>query len=309
MKNIELLSTNKRDTLHVGVWEPSENPKAILQISHGMIEYIERYDEFAEFLKEKGVLVIANDHLGHGKTASCDDDLGFFGEGKSKTVVDDLHEVTKYAKKTYGENLPYFLFGHSMGSFMARRYLMTYGEELTAAIICGTGYTPGVVLGAGRFVANCISLFKGERHRSTFLKNLAFGTYNKRIDNPKSPNAWLSVNEENVMKYDKDKYCTFSFTVNGYQGLFEAIAFIQKKKNIEKVPKDLPLLFIAGEDDPVGNYGEGVKKAHALHKNAGAMNTKVVLLPNNRHEILNEHDRYHSFEIIYDFIENLILAV
>lgn len=302
MKSIELKSTNKKDTLHVGIWEPEGEIKAIFQISHGMIEYIERYDEFAEYLKDNGLLVIANDHLGHGHTAACDEDLGYIGAQKSKTIVDDLYEVTKYAKETYGKEIPYFLFGHSMGSFMARRYLMTYGSELTGAIICGTGYTPGALLCAGRVLASFVGLFKGERHRSKFLKDLAFGGYNKKIENPKSSNAWLSVNYENINKYDRDKYCTFRFTVNGYQTLFEVIHFIQQKKNVDRVPKELPMLFIAGEDDPVGNYGEGVRKALSLHKNAGAKNTAIVLIPNNRHEILNEDDKLRTFGLINDFV-------
>lgn len=137
-----------------------ETIKAILQISHGMIEYVKRYDEFAKFFNENGILVIGNDHLGHGKTASGDEQLGYFGAGKSKTVVADLYEVTKYAKETYGKDIPYFLFGHSMGSFMARRYLMTYGNALTGAIICGTGYTPEFILTAGNVCAKIIQLFK-----------------------------------------------------------------------------------------------------------------------------------------------------
>ena len=143
--------------LHIAVWEPSGERKAIMQISHGMIEYIKRYSHFANYLNQAGILVIGNDHKGHGLTAEKDEDLGYFGEEKSAAVIEDLHEVTRYAKEQYGADVPYFLFGHSMGSFMARRYLMTYGEELTGAIICGTGYTPGAVLTAGKLCAGVIS--------------------------------------------------------------------------------------------------------------------------------------------------------
>ena len=305
MKCFTLPSTNKIDNLHVVIWEPDAVPCAVLQISHGMIEYIERYDEFARFLNSKGIVVIGNDHLGHGHTAKSDEDLGYFGEGKSATVVDDLHEVTKYAKETY-PGLPYILFGHSMGSFMARRYLSTYGDEIDAAIICGTGYTPTVVLKAGLMVAGIIGAFKGDRHRSNLIKNMAFGSYNKRIPNSTSASDWLSVDKENVQKYENDKYCTFKFTVNGYQSLFEVIDFIQKKKNIEKIPKDIPILLIAGDEDPVGNYGEGVKKVHEIYKSSGLNDNKIVLIKGKRHEILNESDRENTFEIIYDWIKNTI---
>lgn len=178
--------------LHIAVWEPSGERKAIMQISHGMIEYIKRYSHFANYLNQAGILVIGNDHKGHGLTAEKDEDLGYFGEEKSAAVIEDLHEVTRYAKKQYGADVPYFLFGHSMGSFMARRYLMTYGEELTGAIICGTGYTPGAVLMAGKLCAGVISKVKGERHRSKFLQKLAFGSYNKRIADKRTANDWLT---------------------------------------------------------------------------------------------------------------------
>ena len=232
--------------LHIAVWEPSGERKAIMQISHGMIEYIKRYSHFANYLNQAGILVIGNDHKGHGLTAEKDEDLGYFGEEKSAAVIEDLHEVTRYAKEQYGADVPYFLFGHSMGSFMARRYLMTYGEELTGAIICGTGYTPGAVLTAGKLCAGVISKVKGERHRSKFLQKLAFGSYNKRIADKRTANDWLTKNTEMVDAYNRDKYCTFLFTVNGYQTLFDVLGFIQKKENIEKIPKSLPVYMIAG---------------------------------------------------------------
>lgn len=302
-KNIDgIKSTNGRNTLHVVVWEPEGDIKAIVQISHGMIEYVERYDEFAKFLNTKGILVIANDHLGHGATAACDDELGYFGEGRSRTVVDDLYEVTKYAKKEYGENTSYFLFGHSMGSFMARRYLITYGDRLTGAIICGTGFTPGIVLGFGSAVAGLIGMVKGEKYRSSMLTKLAFGSYNKRIKNVKTSNDWLSVNEDNVKKYNKDKFCTFIFTVNGYQTLFDVLKFIQKKSNYSRIPKKLPLFFIAGEEDPVGGYGKNVLKVATQYKECGVNEVETKLYAGDRHEILNEDDRKNVYEDVCSWL-------
>lgn len=323
-KEMYLKSTDGKNRLHVVIWEPDSNGtdavvqkadsdvgiknakgiKAILQISHGMIEYVERYDEFAKFFNENRILVIGNDHLGHGKTAASDEALGYFGEGKSKTVVDDLYEVTKFAKETYGKEIPYFLFGHSMGSFMARRYLMTYGKALTGAIICGTGYTPGIVLTVGTLCSNFIQLFKGKQYRSLFLKKIAFGNYNKQIPDAKTENDWLSRNTENVEKYNQDKYCTFLFTVNGYQTLFDVLKFIQKKENITHIPKKLPLYFIAGKEDPVGSYGAGVLKVAKQYKDSGIKNIKTKLYENDRHELTNEIDRKMVFRDILQWIEN-----
>ena len=306
MTEFKIPSTDKKNNLHVYVWEPAEKIEAILQISHGMQEYIGRYKEFAEFMISKNVLVIGNDHLGHGLTAKDESDFGFFGSEKSKTVVDDLYEVTKYAKEKYGNDIPYFLLGHSMGSFMARRYLMTYGNELTGAILSGTGSQPGAVLAGGRFVAFLTGLFKGERYKPSLLKQLAFGTYLNRIENPKTKSDWLCKDEAIVEKYNNDKFCTFEFTVDGYKTLFESIAFIQKKKNIEKIPKTLPVVFISGTEDPVGNYGKGVEKAYDDFDNAGITDCEMLLYHDGRHEMLNEIEREGVFEDINDWIKDHI---
>lgn len=305
MKEFKINSTDNINKLHVYCFEPTSEPVAILQISHGMIEHIKRYSEFAKFMNDHGFVVIGNDHLGHGLTAK-EEDYGYFGEGKSKTVVDDLYEVTKYAKETYGKDLPYFLLGHSMGSFMARRYLMTYGSELSGAIISGTGSQPKAVLASGILLANITGLIKGERYVPSLLKTIAFGAYNKRIDNPKSEHAWLSRDEEIVKIYDKDKMCTFDFTVNGYKTLFDAIDFIQKKENINKIPKKLPVLFISGKEDPVGNYGKGVEQAYDDFCNLGIDNSEIVLYHDARHELLNEIEREAVFKDIYDWISKYI---
>ena len=157
---MELTSNDGVHKLHVVIWQPEENIRAVMQISHGMIEFIERYDGFARYLNEQGIVVIGNDHLGHGHTAGSDEDLGYFcPDRKSETVVKDLHTVTEYAKKEY-PGIPYFLFGHSMGSFMARRYLMTYGDELTGAILCGTGEQTSATLFAGKTAAGILGAFK-----------------------------------------------------------------------------------------------------------------------------------------------------
>ena len=161
--------------LHCVLWEPDGEVKGVLQISHGMVEYIERYEYFATQLTNAGYVVVGNDHLGHGETAKIDDDLGYFcPSNMSETVVADLYEVTRFAKKNY-PNVPYFLFGHSMGSFMARRYIMTYGNELDGVIISGTGNQSGSVLKAGKIMVSLTKFFKGDRYRSKMLKNMFIG--------------------------------------------------------------------------------------------------------------------------------------
>ena len=194
VKNMELPSNDRVHKLHVVVWQPNGDPKAVLQLSHGMIEFIERYEGLAQYLNEQDILVIGNDHLGHGHTAGSDEDLGYFcPEHMSETVVKDLHTVTEYAKKEY-PGIPYFLFGHSMGSFMARRYLMTYGNELTGAILCGTGEQTSATLFAGKTVAGILGAFKGQRYRSEFIRKTSFKGYNDRFEK-RTENDWLTKDQ------------------------------------------------------------------------------------------------------------------
>jgi len=305
MKEIKIPSTDGKNKLHVTIFEPENKPVAIMQISHGMVEYIGRYKEFAEFMNKQHVLVIGNDHLGHGYTAE-DGDLGFFGANKSKTVVDDLYEVTKYAKDTYGSELPYFLFGHSMGSFMARRYIMTYGNELAGVIISGTGSQPAAALLGGILLANITGFFKGDRHKPALIKSIAFGAYLKRIENPKTKSDWLSKDEAIVEKYENDKFCTFDFTVDGYKTLFDSISYIQKAENIAKIPKTLPILFISGTEDPVGNYGRDVEEVYDTYEKLGVEDIEMLLYHDGRHEMLNEIEREGVYEDVNEWVQNHI---
>lgn len=301
VKNMELPSNDGVHKLHVVVWQPDGEPKAVLQLSHGMIEFIERYEGLAQYLNEQDILVIGNDHLGHGHTAGRDEDLGYFcPEHMSETVVKDLHTVTEYAKKEY-PGIPYFLLGHSMGSFMARRYLMTYGDELTGAILCGTGEQTSATLFAGKTAAGILGAFKGQRYRSEFIRKTSFKGYNDRFEK-RTENDWLTKDQSIVDWYNGHKFCTFGFTINGYKTLFEVLTYIQKQENYNKIPKNLPVYMIAGEDDPVGNYGEGVKHIYQQYKDSGIKDISIKLYPNDRHEILNELDKETVYADVADWI-------
>lgn len=306
MKEWKLASSDGVNELRVVTWEPEGEVKAILQISHGMIEHMLRYAEFAEFLNAHGILVVGNDHLGHGYSAKTDEDLGYFAkEGKSKVVVEDLHLVTEAVKKEY-PNVPYFLLGHSMGSFMARRYIMNYGEELDGAIIMGTGTQPGFVLAFAKGLCKVIKAIRGERHRSQLIKLAAFGAYNSHIKPTKTASDWLSRDEEKVQMYRKDKFCRFDFTVNGYETLFDAIGYIQESQNIAKIPKNLPILIVSGEEDPVGAYGKGPRQVYASYKKLGIKDLELKMYPEDRHEVLNELDRQTVFADMLTFLEKHI---
>lgn len=289
-------SSNGVNQIHTILWEPEE-VRAILQISHGMAEYIERYEPFAEFMTKHGILVVGNDHMGHGKSVKAAADRGYFAkENASEKVVEDLHEVTLRTRQEYPD-LPYFLLGHSMGSFMARRYLMTYGEELNGALILGTGNQPDYVIAAGKISVKLISLIKGEHYRSKLVEEGSFAGYNKRFLPANTGLEWLSRNSENLDAYRKDEACGFIFTLNGYKTIFETLTYIKNKQNIQNIPKNLPIVFLSGAEDPVGNYGKAVNALYHQYRFSGIQDVKIKLYKDDRHEILNETDRpqvYHD---------------
>lgn len=292
--------------IHAVRYIPDCKPVAIVQIIHGMAEYIERYEPFAEFLCERGIIVTGEDHLGHGHTCT-DGKYGYFCKNDPATVVvRDAHRLKKLNQEKYPE-LPYIIMGHSMGSFIARNYIERYGTGVVAGIIMGTGSQPKALLAVSKCIVATLTLFKGEYHKSNFITNLAFGAYNKRIENAKTANDWLSVNDENVTKYNADSLCGFTFTLNGYKTLFTLIDRCQKPSNIEEIPKKLPLLFVAGEEDPVGAYGVGVKTAYDNVIKAGALDAQLKMYPGMRHEILNEKNAAVVMNDIYEFIKTKVL--
>ena len=265
-------------------------PKAILQISHGMCEFIERYEDFAGFLCDNGFIVCGNDHLGHGNSISSEEDLGYFGEENGyEYLVTDLYKTMTIVRKSY-PNLPYFMLGHSMGSFVARMFLTQYGKELTGAVICGTsGGNP--FAGMGIRMAKSIARKKGGHFRSKKLDSMAFQGYNKRIDKPQSRFDWLTTDPQIVSDYEQNPKNNFIFTAAGFKDLFTLVKLVSAKEWADKVPKNLPLFLIAGEEDPVGEYGKGVRKVCRRLIEADVQDIALHLYPGGRHEIINESNR------------------
>ncbi|MBO5410364.1 MAG: alpha/beta hydrolase [Clostridia bacterium] len=280
-------------------WVPESGAKAVFQIVHGMAEHGERYEDFAAYLCQKGFAVLVDDHAGHGKSVKSDDDLGYFGdEGGWDAFVEDEKALTELAKKEFPD-IPIIFFGHSMGSFIAREYVRRYGsdEAVKGAIICGTsGKNPAAAIAIG--MAGMIAKLKGSRHRSEFINKIAFGPYNNKIKNPKTPFDWLTTDEAIVDKYIADKYCGFLFTAAGYKDLFTILNTVSGKDWYAGVPKNLPLLVVAGEEDPVGSYGKGVKEVYNNLKAEGCADVTLKLYPAMRHEILNEKERATVYEDI-----------
>lgn len=288
MEEFSYLSADKKTTIHAVIWRPRGEARGVVQIIHGMCEYIERYAPFAEYLNANGYIVCGEDHAGHGKSAADDGGLGYFNDSRSlgMTLADirTLHLKMQEEAKC----LPYFILGHSMGSFFCRNYIARYGQELSGAVIMGTGYKGKLLLGTALALTKLNAAFKGWDHRSKFIDGLAFGSYNKRFKAENNSKAWLSVDTDNTDRYKADKYCTFMFTDNGFYILFSAIKGACSNKTIKSVPKNLPVYFVAGEDDPVGDYSKGVKKAYSKFKKAGVHRVDIKLYKGARHEILND---------------------
>jgi len=296
-------SCGQRVQIHAIEWIPEGEVKAILQISHGMAEYINRYDEFANYLCKSGFYVVGQDHLGHGQSITHEDDLGFFHETHgNEYVVGDIRELRRLTAGKY-PSVPYFMLGHSMGSFLLRQYLQTDGKGLAGAIIMGTGYQPAPLLRLGKLMCRLIAGSKGWQYRSSLINNMGLGGYNKSFQSPRTSVDWITKDETIVDNYMKDPLCTFVFTVNGYYHLFCGMQTLTKKANVDKVLKDLPVLFASGEEDPVGGFGKAVRKVYQQYTKAGIKDVQMKLYKNDRHEILNETDRWEIYEDIHQWLE------
>lgn len=288
--------------IHAIRWIPDGEPRAILQIVHGMAEYVDRYHDFAVKMAERGFLVIGEDHLGHGLSVQGEGTYGYFCENDPATVVvRDVHRLKKLTQKEY-PGIPCFIMGHSMGSFITRNYICKYGTGVEGAVIMGTGMQKKAVVSSAKKMAAAQKIIHGSKYRSKVLDKAAFGQYNKRIENPKTESDWLSKDEKKVEEYINDPLCGFTFTVNGFQTLFELIWRLYRQDNLDNMPKDLPIMFVSGTDDPVGDYFEGVERAIESFKATGMQDITVKKYEKGRHELLNEPEWEQIAEDIYSWL-------
>lgn len=291
--------------VHISRWEPAGQPIGVLQIIHGISEYAERYDMFARFMAERGFLVVAEDHMGHGKSISSEAARGYF-HGGWFTAVGDAYQLLLETKREF-PGIPYVLFGHSMGSFMARTILAKYPDSgIDACVICGTGWQPESVLAAGQQICKAVCKMRGEENPSKFLHKLIFGAYNRRVERPRTPYDWLNRLNSEVDVYMKDPLCGFVPSAGLTRDMLTGISYIQKRENLRKMKKSLPVLFVSGGDDPVGDFGAGVRKTADAFRNAGMENVSVRIYPLCRHEILNELNKAEIFDDIWEWIVKAI---
>ncbi len=300
MNEYTFLSTNEKDTIHCCEWVPEGKPVAILQLIHGMAEHITRYADFAEYLNKFGILVAGHDHIGHGES-SDPSDWGYFGPKSGWiTMLYDVEEHRKLLDQKYPD-IPHFILGHSMGSFIARIYLAEFGRDIDGAIIMGTANKNGAV-GVGSAMVKTIRKMKGDRYISPMITSLAFGSYLKRIPDHTSPYDWLSRDKKIVEAYDADPACGFTFTIAGYDDLFSFLRYMDSSNCYKKTVTDIPVYVVAGEEDPVGAYGVGPKEYAKKLKELGNERVSLKLYPGMRHEILNEIGKEEVYDDMKDFI-------
>ncbi len=284
--------------IHAIEWIPSGKVTGILQICHGMAEHVDRYHEFAEFLTDHGFYVVGHDHLGHGKSVTAPEKYGFFHETDGNAyVIADMQQLRMRTEKRY-PGVPYFMLGHSMGSFLVRQYLGLYSGGLAGAVIMGTGRQPDVVLRAGKLFCKLVAMLKGWDFRCKIVHGFAVGAYEKKLGA-----GWISKNEDNVKRYGEDPMCGFMFTVNGYYHMFSGMEKMNAQEREGKASKNLPLFFVAGKEDPVGNYGKDVEKVFQMYQECGYKDVAIKLYENDRHEILNEDDKKVVFADILTWLE------
>ncbi|MBP2098605.1 alpha/beta fold hydrolase [Enterococcus rivorum] len=299
METSTIISSDKQTKLHTVCWKPKGEPKAIVQIIHGMAEYIERYSEFAEYLNQLGYLVVGHDHLGHGKSVHPEaPQYGYFGEETIALVLADIHQVRTWAQASYPD-CPYFMMGHSMGSFALRNYLQTNSEGLNGVILMGTGSKP-VGVNFALPLVKWLSKKNGSK-KNPMVDKLAFGAFSKKFPEPSSFN-WLSKNPENVANYEKDHLTGFTFTNNGFYTLFQLIEGANKKGWGSKLQKKLPILMISGAQDPVGDFGKGIEKVRGELAESGLTEVSVTLFPELRHEILLEEEKAEAYQVIEQWL-------
>ncbi|MDO4812167.1 MAG: alpha/beta hydrolase [Eubacteriales bacterium] len=289
--------------IHAVEWGNVEKPVGVLQIAHGVAEYALRYEPFAQFMNAHGFIVVANDHLGHGLSVAEGAAPLYFGRHDGwRHVVDDMYALRDMTGKKYPE-LPYFLLGHSMGSFLTRTYLIRYPGTLSGAIIMGTGQQSPAVVALGSLFAKVEGNRIGYDQFSPTVDKLAFGAYNKPFAPNRTAYDWLSVNEENVDRYIADPLCGGNATIGLFLDMLRGIGLIGKQSNVNTMNANTPVFFISGDRDPVGDMGKGVRAAYESFRKAGVKDVSLKLYEGLRHEILNETCRETVFADLWSWIE------
>ena len=302
-------SSTGKNEIRARICTPDTKPKAVVQIAHGIAEYIDRYDAFMRFLAENGYVAVGNDHLGHGESAKLLEERGIFADRNGwDYVVEDMKALRDLVREEY-HDIPYIFFGHSMGSFLTRTFLIRYPDLYDAAILSGTGQQSPLLINGGYFAANLLTKLKGPRSSGQALNDMAFGSYCKKIDDPRTSFDWLSRDPETVDRYIADPLCGFVCKTSLYRDMMGGLKFLTNQHNIDKMNKDAPIYFMSGAEDPVGDYGAGVEKAYKAFCDAGLHDVTIRLYPGGRHEMLNEINREDVMRDILAWLDEKVASL
>lgn len=303
-------SSDGKTRIHAISWEPDGKPAGIVQIIHGMVEFIDRYDEFARFLTEHDFVVCGEDHLGHGESVISDEYHGYFGENGNACVIADIHKLRSMMQEKYPD-LKYLMLGHSMGSFLVRQYITEpggscdYSKGLSGVVVMGTGWQPNAVLMMGKTLARLMGTKKTGRD-ARLIDAISFGQYLKKIPDARTISDWLTKDNDIVDKYIANPWNQFRFTPNAYFHMFAGMQKAHDVKRMKNLPEGMPLLLTSGAEDPVGNWGEGVRKAYQVYVENSPCAVDIRLYEDDRHEILNETDRETVFEDLRLFFDHCL---
>ena len=304
MSEIRELTCSDSHVLYYHAWKPEgDQVKAVVHLLHGMAEYSQRYDRFAQYLNKQGIALYAQDHRGHGLTATkAEDTLGWFAERDGwMRVVEDSHELSNLIVSEYPKT-PFFLMGHSMGSFLARTIIADTPDLYDGVIMMGTGASMGILGKIGAMIARSHVKKHGSKFVDAQLNKMSFGSYNKRISDASSAFAWLSRDEKEVQKYDDDPLCGFVCTAKFFEDMLEGIGLANSSERAKRLHNDLPILIISGSMDPVGNYGKGLLKVKEFYTQAGIKDLTLHVVDGARHELLNETDRKTTMKYLTSWI-------
>lgn len=288
-------------------WEPEDaDIKGIVQISHGMAETAARYKRFAKVLTNNGYIVYANDHRGHGKTAGSVEKLGYLGDDNGfERLVNDMQKLSLIAKEE-NPDLPLFLFGHSMGSFAAQRYIMLFNDEIDGLILSGSNGNQGLILNLGIWLAKREVKKHGPKSKSPKLNDLSFGKNNTHFKPNITEFDWLSSDMAEVDKYVEDPYCGTVFTAGFFYDFLNALKTIEDRNNFHMIPKGLPIYIFSGEKDPVGKFGKGVVNLFNRYKDLGVKDINYKLYKEGRHEMLNEVNRDEVMDDVVQWLDKYV---
>ena len=297
-------SSDGEHQIHALEWADSKaEPRAVLQLVHGISEYMMRYDEFARFLAARGFVVVGHDHLGHGRTASGKEEYGFVAQkGGWDYLARDVRTLRELTGARY-PGLPHFLLGHSMGSFAARTYLIRWPGTVSGCILSGTGQEPPALVAMGKALATLLSHIKGPRSRSKLVTALSLGSYNRKFRPNRTGADWISRDSAAVDAYIADPLCRFVPTVGMFRDIMGGLQFISNRENLAKMDKSIPIYLFSGDQDPVGAMGAGVKTVHDLFRDAGVQDLTMKLYPDGRHEMLNDPCRDGVYRDVLDWLE------